>query len=140
MKKGSEEIGDKIKMKEYEIKRGATLEERIVDLKGEIKEYFGPINGTENREGQELYVVKNPVNPIFKKVSIGAGKYPGKKDTLIVDFEECPVAELKKIIADGNIELAADAVTMKNEFLLKATGKDSKARRKAAKREDKKGN
>ena len=76
-------------------------------------------------------------NPIFKKVSIGAGKYPGKKDTLIVDFEECPIAE---IIADGNIELAADAVTVKNEFLLKATGKDSKARRKAMKREDKKGN
>ncbi len=124
-------------MKEYEIKRGATLEERIVDLKGEVEEYFGPINGTENREGQKLYVVKNPVNPIFKKVSIGAGKYPGKKDTLIVDFEECPIAE---IIADGNIELAADAVTVKNEFLLKATGKDSKARRKAMKREDKKGN
>ena len=126
-------------MKEYEIKRGATLEERIVDLKGEIEEYFGPINGTENREGQELYVVKNPVNPIFKKVSIGAGKYPGKKDTLIVDFEE-DKDSIAEIIADGNIELAADAVTVKNEFLLKATGKDSKARRKAAKREDKKGN
>ena len=126
-------------MKEYEIKRGATLEERIVDLKGEIEEYFGPINGTENREGQELYVVKNPVNPIFKKVSIGAGKYPGKKDTLIVDFEE-DKDSIAEIIADGNIELAADAVTAKNEFLLKATGKDSKARRKAAKREDKKGN
>ena len=139
MKKGSEKIGEKIKMKEYEIKRGATLEERIVDLKGEIEEYFGPINGTENREGQELYVVKNPVNPIFKKVSIGAGKYPGKKDTLIVDFEE-DKDSIAEIIADGNIELAADAVTVKNEFLLKATGKDSKARRKAAKREDKKGN
>ena len=126
-------------MKEYEIKRGATLEERIVDLKGEIEEYFGPINGTENREGQKLYVVKNPVNPIFKKVSIGAGKYPGKKDTLIVDFEE-DKDSIAEIIADGNIELAADAVTAKNEFLLKATGKDSKARRKAAKREDKKGN
>lgn len=124
-------------MKEYEIKRGATLEERIVDLKGAVEEYFGPIEGTEKQEGQELYVVKNPANPIFKKVSIGAGKYPGKKDTLIVDFEECPIAE---IIADGNIELAADAVTVKNEFLLKATGKDSKARRKAMKREDKKGN
>ena len=124
-------------MKEYEIKRGATLEERIVDLKGAVEEYFGPIEGTEKQEDQELYVVKNPANPIFKKVSIGAGKYPGKKDTLIVDFEECPIAE---IIADGNIELAADAVTVKNEFLLKATGKDSKARRKAMKREDKKGN
>lgn len=126
-------------MKEYEIKRGATLEERIVDLKGEIEEYFGPINGTENREGQKLYVVKNPVNPIFKKVSIGAGKYPGKKDTLIVDFEEDKDA-IAEMIAEGNTELAADAVTVKNEFLLKATGKDSKARRKAAKREDKKGN
>ncbi len=124
-------------MREYEIKRGATLEERVVDLKKEVEGYFGPIDGTENREGQELYVVKNPVNPIFKKVSIGAGKYPGKKDTLIVDFEECPIAE---IIADGNIELAADAVTVKNKFLLKATGKDSKARRKAMKREDSKRN
>ena len=119
-------------MKEYEIKRGSTLEERIVDLKGAVEEYFGPITGTEIQERQELYVVEKPVNPIFKKVSIGAGKYPGKKDTLIVDFEELPIAE---IIASGHIELAGDAVSVKNEFLLKATGKDSKARRAAMKRE-----
>ena len=65
-------------------------------------------------------------------MSIGAGKYPGKKDTLIVDFEELPIPE---IIANGDIELAADAVSVKNEFLLKATGKDSKARRKAMKKD-----
>ena len=119
-------------MKEYEIKRGSTLEERIEDLKGAVEEYFGPITGAEIQEGQELYVVENPVNPIFKKVSIGAGKYPGKKDTLIEDFEELPIPE---IIANGDIELAADAVSVKNEFLLKATGKDSKARRKAMKKD-----
>ena len=119
-------------MNEYEIKRGTTLEERIADLKESIEGYFGPITSTENRDGQELYVVESPTNPIFKKVSIGAGKYPGKKDTLIVDFEELPIAE---IIASGHIELAGDAVSVKNEFLLKATGKDSKARRAAMKRE-----
>ena len=42
---------------------------------------------------------------------------------------------IPEIIANGDIELAADAVSVKNEFLLKATGKDSKARRKAMKKD-----
>jgi len=121
-------------MKEYEIKRGKTLEERMPNLKGMVEEYFGPITGTCDYEGQELYHIENPRNPVFKTVSIGAGKYPGKKDTLIVDFEE---HHMKDIVEAGNIELTADAVTSKNKFLLGATGKDSKARRKAMKRQDK---
>jgi hypothetical protein len=118
-------------MKEYKMRRGEYLEERIPDMKATIEEYFGPVTGTETVEGQELYVVEDPENPVFKKVYAGAAKYSGKKDKLMVHFEERDAAE---VIAEGHADRAQDAVSAKNNFLLEATGRDAKSRRKSMKR------
>lgn len=118
-------------MKEYKMRRGEHLEDRIPDMKGTIEEYFGPVSGTEEFDGHELYVVENPDNPVFEKIVAGAASYSGKKDKLAVHFEERPAEE---IIAEGNADAAADAVSAKNDFLLEATGRDAKSRRKSLKR------
>lgn len=118
-------------MKEYKMRRGEHLEERIPDMEGTIEEYFGPISGTEEFNGHELYVVEDPNNPVFEKIIAGAASYSGKKDKLAVHFEERPAEE---VIAEGNADAAADAVSAKNDFLLEATGRDAKSRRKSLKR------
>ena len=118
-------------MREYKMRRGEHLEERIPDMRESIEEYFGPITGTEEYEGSDLYVVGEPENPVFEKIVAGAVAYPGKKDTLAVHFEERPAEE---IIAEGNVDAAADAVDAKNDFLLEATGRDAKSRRESLKR------
>jgi hypothetical protein len=119
-------------MKEYKMRRGEYLEERMPDLEGEVEEYFGPVTATEEYKGSDLYVVEDPDNPVFERVTAGAVEYSGKKDKLAVDFEERPAEE---VIADGDAEAAADAVDAKNEFLLEATGRDAKSRRESMKRE-----
>lgn len=119
-------------MKEYKMGRGEYLEDRIPDLRGTVEEYFGPVSGTEIVDGQELYVVENPRNPVFNRVLVGAAVYDGKKDRLAVEFVERPAEE---VIADGDAEAAADAVDAKNEFLKEATGRDAKSRRDSMKRE-----
>ncbi|WP_227355571.1 DUF5611 family protein [Haladaptatus salinisoli] len=118
-------------MKEYKMRRGEHLEDRMPDLKASIEEYFGPVSGTEEFNGHELYVVEEPDNPVFEKVIAGAASYSGKKDKLAVHFEERPAED---VIAEGNADAAADAVSKKNEFLLEATGRDAKARRDSLKR------
>lgn len=118
-------------MKEYKMGRGEYLEDRIPDLRGTVEEYFGPVSGTEIVDGQELYVVENPRNPVFNRVLVGAAVYDGKKDRLAVEFVERPAEE---VIADGDAEAAADAVDAKNEFLKEATGRDAKSRRESMKR------
>lgn len=118
-------------MKEYKMRRGDTLEERMPDLKGSIEEYFGTISGTEEHNGHELYVVGDPKNPVFTKIVAGAAEYSGKKNKLMVHFEERPAEE---ILAEGLADHAADAVSAKNEFLLEATGRDAKSRRNSMKR------
>ncbi len=118
-------------MKEYKMRRGEYLEERMPDLKSEIEDYFGEITATEEFKGSDLYVVEDPDNPVFERVTAGAVEYSGKKDKLAVDFEERPAED---VIAEGDAEAAADAVDAKNDFLLEATGRDAKSRRDSMKR------
>ncbi|MCD2198692.1 MULTISPECIES: DUF5611 family protein [unclassified Halobacterium] len=118
-------------MKEYKMRRGEYLEERMPDLKSEIEDYFGEITDTEEFKGSDLYVVEDPDNPVFERITAGAVEYSGKKDKLAVDFEERPAEE---VIAEGEAEAAADAVDAKNDFLLEATGRDAKSRRDSMKR------
>jgi hypothetical protein len=118
-------------MKEYKMRRGETLEENAPDLKATIEGYFGPVTGTEEYEGNDLFVVGEPDNPVFERVVAGAMKYSGKKDKLAVHFEEREAAE---VIAEGNADAAQDAVDAKNDFLLEVTGRDAKSRRDSMKR------
>ena len=114
------------------MRRGEHLEERVPDMKAFIEEYFGPVTGTEEYEGNELYVVEEPDNPVFERIVAGTVKYGSRKDKLAVHFEERPAEE---VIAEGNVEAASDAVDAKNDFLLEATGRDAKSRRESLKRE-----
>jgi Domain of unknown function (DUF5611) len=118
-------------MKEYKMRRGEHLEDRMPDLKASIEDYFGPVTGTEDFNGHDLYVVEDPENPVFERIVAGAASYSGKKDKLAVHFEERPAED---VIAEGNADAAADAVSKKNDFLLEATGRDAKARRDSLKR------
>jgi len=113
------------------MRRGEYLEERMPDLLAEVEDYFGEVSDTEAYKGSDLYVVEDPDNPVFERVTAGAVEYSGKKDKLAVDFEERPAEE---VIADGDAEAAADAVDAKNDFLLEATGRDAKSRRDSMKR------
>jgi len=113
------------------MRRGEYLEERMPDLRAKVEEYFGPVTGTQTVDGQELYVVEDPVNPVFERVLVGAASYEGKKDRLAVDFVERPAEE---VIAAGEADAAADAVDAKNNFLKEATGRDAKSRRDSMKR------
>jgi hypothetical protein len=118
-------------MKEYKMRRGETLGERVPEMEATIEEYFGPVAGTEEVDGNELYVIEEPTNPVFERVYVGAAEYSGKKDRLVVHFEERPAEE---VIAAGEAEAAAEAVDLKNDFLLEATGRDAKSRRDSMKR------
>lgn len=118
-------------MREYTMGRGEYLEERVPDLKALVEEYFGPVTSTVERDGHELYNVENPTNPVFDHILAGAGKYEGKKDTLLVHFEERPAQE---ILNEGHLEAAEEAVQLKNDFLYETTGRDAKSRRESLKR------
>lgn len=119
-------------MREYKMRRGEELSERIPDLEATIEDYFGEISDTEEYKGSSLYVVDEPDNPVFERIVAGAVAYSGKKDRLAVHFEERPAEEL---IAAGEVDAAGDAIAAKNEFLLEATGRDAKSRRESLKRE-----
>lgn len=113
------------------MRRGETLEDRIPDMESTVEEYFGPISGTMEYKGSDLYVVEEPSNPVFKRVVAGAVSYSGKKDRLGVEFEERDPTEL----SPDDLEAAGDAVDAKNDFLLEATGRDAKSRRDSMKRD-----
>ncbi|MWG35566.1 DUF5611 family protein [Halomarina oriensis] len=117
-------------MREYKMRRGEHLEDRMPDLKGSVEDYFGPITETEEFKGSDLYVVGEPSNPVFERIVAGAVSYSGKKDKLAVDFIERDPAEL----SPEDLESAGEAVSAKNEFLLEATGRDAKSRRESLKR------
>ncbi len=117
-------------MKEYKMRRGEYLEERIPDLEGTIEEYFGPITDTTEHKGSDLFVIDNPANPVFERIVVGAVAYSGKKDRLAVEFAERDPTEL----GPSELEAAEEAVSIKNEFLLEATGRDAKSRRDSMKR------
>ena len=118
-------------MKEYKMRRGETLDENAPDLQGTIEEYFGAVTGTEEYDGNDLYVVGEPDNPVFERIVAGAAEYSGKKDKLAVHFEEKPAAQ---VIEEGHADAAEDAVSAKNDFLLEVTGRDAKSRRDSMKR------
>ena len=118
-------------MKQYKMRRGEYLEERIPDLEGTVEEYFGPVAGTEEFEGVEMFVVEEPDNPVFDRILVGAASYGSKKDKLAVHFEEKPA---EQVIEEGHADAAAEAVDLKNDFLLEATGRDAKSRRDSMKR------
>ena len=113
------------------MRRGETLDENAPDLKGTIEEYFGSVTGTEEYEGNDLFVVGEPDNPVFERIVAGAAEYSGKKDKLAVHFEEKPAAQ---VIEEGHADAAEDAVNAKNDFLLEVTGRDAKSRRDSMKR------
>jgi hypothetical protein len=117
-------------MREYKMRRGEHLEDRMPDLEASVEEYFGPITGTEEFKGSDLYVVGEPSNPVFERIVAGAVSYSGKKDKLAVDFVERDPTELDP----EDLEAAGDAVDAKNDFLLEATGRDAKSRRESLKR------
>ncbi|MCU4751005.1 DUF5611 family protein [Halobacteria archaeon AArc-curdl1] len=117
-------------MKEYKMRRGEYLEERIPDLEATVEEYFGSISGTEEFKGSDLYVIDSPENPVFERIVVGAVAYSGKKDKLAVDFVERDPTEL----GPDELEAAGEAVSAKNDFLLEATGRDAKSRRESLKR------
>jgi hypothetical protein len=118
-------------MEEYKMRRGEYLEERVPDLEATIEEYFGPITGTEEFKGSDLYVVGEPDNPVFTRIVAGAVSYSGKKDKLAVHFEE---RDLQDLMEAGDVDAAGDANTAKNDFLLECTGRDAKSRRESMKR------
>jgi len=117
-------------MKEYKMRRGEYLEERIPDLKGTVEEYFGPISGSQEYKGSDLFVIEEPSNPVFERVVAGTVSYDGKKDQLAVDFVERDPTEL----SPDELEAAGEAVSLKNDFLREATGRDAKSRRESMKR------
>ena len=118
-------------MREYKMRRGEHLDDRIPEMERTIEEFFGEITTTTEHNGSDLHVVEDPENPVFERVVAGAVSYGSKKDTLAVDFEERPAEE---VIAEGNADAAADAVDAKNDFLLEATDRDAKSRRDSMKR------
>jgi len=118
-------------MKEYKMRRGEHLEDRIPDMESTVEDYFGEITATQEFKGNDLNVVEDPDNPVFKRIVAGTSEYSGKKNKLAVHFEE---RDAEDVIAEGNADAAADAVDAKNDFLLEATGRDAKARRDSMKR------
>jgi hypothetical protein len=119
-------------MREYKMRRGEHLEDRVEDMEEFIEDYFGSITGTEEYKDGELYVVEEPDNPVFTRVTAGTVHYSSKKDKLALDIEERPAEE---VIAEGHVDAAEDAVAAKNDFLEEATGRDAKARRDSMKRD-----
>ncbi|MFC4990360.1 MULTISPECIES: DUF5611 family protein [Saliphagus] len=117
-------------MKEYKMRRGEHLEERIPDMEATVEEYFGTISATQEYKGSDLHVVESPENPVFERIVVGAVEYSGKKDKLGVEFHERDPTEL----GPDELEAAGDAVDAKNDFLLEATGRDAKSRRDSMKR------
>ena len=113
------------------MRRGEYLADRIEDVEATVEEYFGTVTGTEEYNGSELFVVGDPDNPVFERITVGAVEYDGRKDKLGVEFEERPAEE---VIAEGNADAAADAVDAKNDFLLEATDRNAKSRRDSMKR------
>lgn len=112
------------------MRRGEHLEDRVPDMEEFVEEYFGPITGTEEYKSNDLYEIGEPDNPVFERIVVGTAAYSSKKDKLAVEFYEKDPTEL----GPEELEAAEEAVAMKNEFLLEATGRDAKSRRDSMKR------
>jgi hypothetical protein len=119
-------------MREYKMRRGEHLDERVPDMEAFVEGYFGPVTGTEAYKDTELLVVEDPDSPVFSRVTAGTVEYSSKKDKIALDIEERPAEE---VIAEGHVDAAEDAVAVKNDFLEEATGRDAKSRRESMKRD-----
>jgi len=117
-------------MREYKMRRGEHLDDRVPDMKAFVESYFGPVTGTEEYKGNDLYVVGEPDNPVFERIVAGAVRYSSKKARLAVQFDERDPTEL----SPDEFETAQEAVSLKNDFLEEATGRDAEARRDSMKR------
>ncbi|MFB6233639.1 MAG: DUF5611 family protein [Haloarculaceae archaeon] len=118
-------------MREYKMRRGEHLADRVEDMEAFVEDHFGAITGRDEYKGSDLYVVEDPDNPVFDRVVAGEVEYSGKKSKLVLDIEERPAEE---VIAEGHVDAAEDAVAVKNDFLEGATGRDAKSRRESMKR------
>ncbi|EMA19080.1 DUF5611 family protein [Haloarcula argentinensis] len=118
-------------MREYKMRRGEHLEDRVPDMEAFVEEYFGEVTDTEEYEGNDLLVVDDPDNPVFDRVVAGRVEYGSKKDKIALHIDERPAED---VIAEGNVDAAEDAVAVKNDFLEEATDRDAKARRDSLKR------
>jgi len=119
-------------MREYKMRRGEYLDDRVEDLDALIEDYFGPITATESYKDGELHVVEKPDNPVFSRVTVGEVEYGSKKNKLALDIEERPAED---VISEGHFDAAEEAVNLKNDFLEEVTGRDAKARRDSMKRD-----
>lgn len=119
-------------MREYKMRRGEYLKERVEDVERFVESHFGPVTATEPYNDTELLVVEEPDNPVFDRVVAGRVEYSSKKDRIALDIEERPAED---VIAEGEFEAAEEAVNLKNDFLEGATGRDAKARRESMKRD-----
>jgi hypothetical protein len=119
-------------MREYKMRRGEHLEDRVEDMEEFVTDYFGEPTATEEYKGNDLLVVEEPDNPVFDRVVAGTVAYGSKKDKLALDIVE---RDAEDVIAEGNVEAAEEAVGLKNNFLEEATGRDAKARRDSMKRD-----
>jgi hypothetical protein len=119
-------------MREYKMRRGEHLEDRVEDMEEFVTDYFGEPTATEEYKDNDLLVVEEPDNPVFSRVVAGTVSYGSKKDKLALDIEE---RDAEDVIAEGNVDAAEEAVGLKNNFLKEATGRDAKARRDSMKRD-----
>ena len=119
-------------MREYKMRRGEHLSDRVEDMEAFVEEHFGEVTGETDYGDGTLLVVDDPDNPVFERVVGGTVEYSSKKDRVALDIEERPAEE---VIAEGHVDAAEDAVTVKNDFLEGATGRDAKARRDSMKRD-----
>jgi len=113
------------------MRRGEHLEDRVPDMEAFVEQYFGEVTDTQEHNGSDLLVVDDPDNAVFNRVVAGTVEYSSKKDKIALHIDERPAEE---VIADGDVEAAEEAVSLKNDFLEEATGRDAKSRRDSMKR------
>jgi len=77
-------------MKEYKMRRGEHLDDRMPDLKGSIEEYFGEVTDTEEWQDHELYVVEDPDNPSSTASWPAPPSTAARRTSLRSHFEERP--------------------------------------------------
>jgi hypothetical protein len=98
-------------MREYKMRRGEHLSDRVEDMEAFIEDHFGEVTGETDYNDGTLLVVDDPDNPVFDRVVGGTVEYSSKKDRVALNIEERPAEE---VIAEGHVDAAEDAVTVKN--------------------------
>lgn len=117
-------------MRYYKMGRGHYFDDLDEDLQTITERYWGDVTDTTERDGVEMMVVEDTM--VFEEVLVGREENSGKKDRLVVHFEEKDVPTLQE---EGLLDAAGDAMDAKNDFLEEVTGRDAKARRDSMKRE-----